>query len=282
MTFNDPRPLVAGVCGDPIAQTKSPVLFRHWFETLGIDGHYVPLLIPAPEFERVVRALPAAGFRGLNVTVPHKLSALALADNVSAAAKAIGAANTLTFSPDGEISADNTDGFGFLSNLRAGAPDWEPSSGPAVLLGAGGAARAAIHVLKEAGVPEIRLINRTRSKADELADAFGNPVQAVDWEERASALDGSATIINSTSLGMVGEPPLEISLDDAPRSCLLTDMVYNPLETQLLADARARGLQTVDGLGMLLHQARPGFAAWFGCDPKVTDALRAACLEGQT
>lgn len=282
MSRTDPRPLLAGVCGDPIAQTKSPTLFRHWFETMGIAGFYVPLLIHSPDFERVVRALPAAGFRGLNVTIPHKVNALALADDVSPAAKAIGAANTLVFASNGEIFADNTDGFGFLENLRAGAPYWKAGSGPAVLLGAGGAARAAIHVLLEAGVPEIRLLNRTRERAEELADVFGSAVTVVDWAERSAALSGAATIINSTSLGMVGKPPLEISLDDAPRSTLITDMVYNPLETPLLADAKARGLSTVDGLGMLLHQARPGFRAWFGADPEVTNALRAACLEEQT
>lgn len=276
--MTDQRPLLAGVCGFPIGQSKSPVLFGHWFRHYGIAGHYVPLLIAPEDFERVLRALPRAGFRGANVTVPHKERALALADRISDAAGAIGAANTLVFAPDGTIEADNSDAFGFIANLRAGAPGWRPEAGPAVLLGAGGAARAAAWVLLYAGVPALRITNRTRARAEELAAHFGDRVEIVDWAGREAALDGAATIVNSTSLGMVGKPPLEIRLDAAPVTALVTDMVYNPLETPLLAAARARGMPVVDGLGMLLHQARPGFRAWFGRDPEVTRALREACL----
>ena len=276
---DDPRPLVAGVCGSPIAQTKSPVLFAHWFRVYHIAGYYIPMLIETGDFGTSLRALPRIGMRGMNVTLPHKQQALALADTSTAAATAIGAANTLTFARTGEIAADNTDGFGFLANLRAAAPAWDPAAGPTLLLGAGGAARAAIHVLLEAGVPEIRLANRTRARAEQLAAHFGARVIITDWSEREAAADGATTIVNSTSLGMIGKPPLEMRLDAAPPHALVTDMVYNPLTTRLLADAAARGLKTVDGLGMLLHQARPGFRSWFGCDPEVTDALRAACLE---
>lgn len=272
------RPLLAGVCGFPIAQSKSPALFANWFARYGIAGHYVPLRIAPGDLEPVIRVLPRAGFRGVNVTVPHKQAALALADRASQAARAIGAANTLTFQDDGTVDADNTDAFGFLANLREGAPGWDAAAGPAVLLGAGGAARAAAHVLLQAGAPELRITNRTRERADELARHFGSRVTVVDWSERDGALSGAATIVNSTSLGMVGKPMLDLSLDAAPTTAVVTDMVYNPLVTPLLAAAHARGMPAVDGLGMLLHQARPAFRAWFGRDPAVTPALRAALL----
>lgn len=276
--MSDDRPLLAGVCGDPIAQSRSPALFASWFREYGIAGHYVPLLVASESFESVIRALPRAGFRGVNVTVPHKPAALAIADRATEAAKAIGAANTLSFRQDGTIEADNTDAFGFLENLRAGAPGWRPDAGPAVLIGAGGAARAAAHVLLAAGVTELRIANRTRARAEELAKHFQDRPVVVDWEAREAALDGAATIVNATSLGMIGKPPLDIRLDAAPVTALVTDMVYNPLVTPLLAAAEARGMPAVDGLGMLLHQARPGFRAWFGRDPEVTEALRAALL----
>lgn len=277
---DDPRPLNAGVCGQPIGHSKSPRLFRHWFGAYGIEGSYAPLLIAPESFETAIRGLMAAGYRGVNCTLPHKEAALAIADETSDAARAIGAANTLTFRPDGTIHADNTDGFGFYENLKAGAPDWKAANGPAVMIGAGGAARAGIHALLTAGAPELRVTNRTREKAEALAAHFGGLVTVVDWARRSEAMDGAATIANSTSLGMTGQPPLEIALDAAPATAVVTDMVYAPLETQLLADARARGMVAVDGLGMLLHQARPGFHRWFGRDPEVTPALRADCLEG--
>ena len=278
---DDPRPLVAGVCGDPIAQSKSPRLFRHWFDVYGIEGSYAPLLVAADAFPQVIRTLPRAGFRGTNVTIPHKESAIALADHVSPAAAAIGAANTLTFRRDGSIHADNSDAFGFIENLRAALPDWSAATGPALVLGAGGASRAGIHALLDAGAPEIRLANRTRSRAEVLAGRFGPSITVVDWADRSAAAAGAALIVNTTSLGMIGKPPLDFLLDDAPCTAVVTDMVYNPLTTDLLAAAAARGLTVVDGLGMLLHQARPGFRSWFGRDPEVTGALRAACLGGQ-
>ncbi|MEM9061938.1 MAG: shikimate dehydrogenase [Pseudomonadota bacterium] len=276
----DDRPLTAGVCGDPVAQSKSPILFRHWFERYGISGHYVPLEVASADFEHTIRGLLKAGFRGVNCTIPHKVAALEIADEVSPSVAAIGAANTLVFQRDGTINADNTDAFGFIANLRAGAPDWTPAAAPAVMLGAGGAARAGIFALLEAGVPTVRVLNRTREKANALAEHFGERVEALSWEDRHGALDGAGLIVNSTSLGMVGSAPLDLALDDAPSTAVVTDMVYNPLETELLASARNRGLRTVDGLGMLLHQARPGFRAWFGADPEVTPDLRAACLKG--
>jgi shikimate dehydrogenase len=274
------RPLLAGVCGFPINHSRSPLLFAHWFREHGIAGHYVPLRIAPDDFDRVVRALSRAGFRGVNVTVPHKQAALAIATGISPAARAVGAANTITFGEGGAIEADNSDAYGFLANLRAGAPGWRPASGPAVILGAGGAARAAAHVLLEAGAPSLRIANRTRARAEELACHFGPRLEVLDWSAREAALDGAATIVNATSLGMIGKPPLDLRLDAAPVAALVTDMVYTPLVTPLLAQARARGMPAVDGLGMLLHQARPGFRAWFGRDPEVTEALRAACLAG--
>ncbi|MFK7944002.1 MAG: shikimate dehydrogenase [Paracoccaceae bacterium] len=279
---DDIRPLVAGVCGQPIGHSKSPRLFRHWFGVYGIEGSYAPLLIAPEDFETAVRGLMAAGYRGVNCTLPHKEAALAIADEVSDAARAIGAANTLTFHTNGSIHADNTDGFGFFENLKASAPDWSADSGPAVMIGAGGAARAGIHALMTAGASEIRVTNRTRAKAEALAAHFGDRIHVIDWAKRQDALDGAATIANSTSLGMTGQPPLEMPLDGASGHAVVTDMVYAPLETQLLSDARAHGMTAVDGLGMLLHQARPGFSRWFGKDPEVTDALRAACLESYT
>ncbi|MGD1923148.1 MAG: shikimate dehydrogenase [Paracoccaceae bacterium] len=276
----DERPLLAGVCGNPIAQSKSPRLFRHWFETYGLAGHYVPLKVAAPDFPDAIRGLQKAGFRGVNCTIPHKISALEIADEVSDSARAIGAANTLTFRRDGSFFADNTDAFGFIENLRIGAAGWDPPSAPAVMLGAGGAARAGIFALLEAGVPAVRVLNRTREKAQKLRDHFGERVEAISWNERNDALAGSGVIVNSTSLGMLGNPPLELVLADASKDAVVTDMVYNPLETPLLAAAKARGMIAVDGLGMLLHQARPGFRTWFEIDPDVTAGLRAACLEG--
>ena len=278
---SDQRPLIAGVCGFPISQSKSPLLFNHWFNELHIAGTYTPLRIASEDFDAVIPALMKSGFRGVNCTIPHKISALEIADTVTDAARSIGAANTLTFSPEGEITADNTDWFGFLQNVQIGCPGWEPASGPAVLLGAGGAARAGIHAFLTAGCQSVRVTNRTRSKAEEVAAFFGSCVEVVAWEDRSSALADASIIANSTSLGMTGGQPLEISLEDAPKTALVTDMVYNPLETVLLRQARERGMPTVDGLGMLLHQARPGFSAWFGKDPEVTGALRAACL-GET
>jgi shikimate dehydrogenase len=274
-------PLLAGVVGWPVAHSKSPLIFAHWFAETGIAGSYTRFAVRPEDFEDVFRALPKTGLRGVNVTIPHKLTALGLADEASGAARAIGAANTIRFDPDGRIFADNTDGYGFIENLREGAPAWNPAAGPALVLGAGGAARAVIHALLEAGAPAVRLANRSCDKAQALAAHFGPRVEPVDWAARDAAIGSAATIVNATSLGMTGNPPLELALEDAPATTLVTDIVYAPLETTLLAAARARGLATVDGLGMLLHQARPGFRAWFGVDPPVTRALRRAVLEAQ-
>ncbi|MCP1167609.1 shikimate dehydrogenase [Limimaricola litoreus] len=268
---------LAGVLGAPIAHSRSPRLFAHWLSELKIEGHYVPLHVEPKDFDEVVRTLPRMGFRGANVTLPHKLAALQIADHVSDRAKRIGAANTLTFREDG-IHADNTDGHGFIANLRQNAPDWSASAGPAVVLGAGGAARAVLDALIEAGVPEIRLANRTRARAEALAEAFGPKIRVIDWAETAPVLDSAATLVNTTSLGMAGADPFDLDLSTLPVSALATDLVYTPLDTPMLIAARARGCRTVDGLGMLLHQAVPGFERWFGATPQVTEALRRTVL----
>jgi shikimate dehydrogenase len=274
------RAKLAGVIGWPVGHSRSPRLHGYWLALHGIDGAYVPLAVRPEDFERALGALPALGFRGANVTLPHKEAALALAGRVSPEAKRIGAANTLVVGEDGRIEARNTDAFGFIENLKEGAPDWRPAAGPAVVVGAGGAARALLVALADLGVPEIRLVNRTRARAESLAAALGGPIRVMGWDERVAALDGAALLVNATTRGMAGEPPLDLPLERLPPEAVVNDIVYTPLETPLLAAARARGNKVVDGLGMLLHQARPGFAAWFGVEPKVTDALRAFVLGG--
>lgn len=277
MTRRNRLPL-AGVLGWPIAHSLSPRLHGHWLRRHGIEGYYIPIGIEPRDFETAFRALPLMGFKGVNVTIPHKEAALRLATKVSDRASLIGAANTITFREDGAIYADNTDGYGFLETLRAGAPGWKGSDGPALVIGAGGAARAVISALLSDGAPEIRLANRTRSRAEFLADQFGAKVRVVDWLHAEDAMEGVATIVNTTSLGMTGHNALPVSLKRAPKTALVSDIVYTPLITPLLEEAQARRMRWVDGLGMLLHQGRPGFEAWFGVAPQVDDELRAVML----
>ncbi|MEC9432874.1 MAG: shikimate dehydrogenase [Pseudomonadota bacterium] len=279
MTSRNRLPL-AGVLGWPIAHSRSPRLHRHWLARHGIEGDYITLGIEPRDFEAAFQALPLLGFRGVNVTIPHKESVLRFATKVSDRAALIGAANTITFREDGSVYADNTDGYGFLENLRAGAPGWRGAEGPALVLGAGGAARAIISALLSDGAPEIRLANRTRSRAEFLADQFGAKVHVVDWLHAEDAMEGVATIVNTTALGMTGQQALPFSLKRAPRTALVHDIVYSPLITPLLEEAQSRRMRWVDGLGMLLHQGRPGFEAWFGVAPEVDDDLRAAVLAG--
>ncbi|RMD61953.1 MAG: shikimate dehydrogenase [Alphaproteobacteria bacterium] len=277
------RARVAGVVGWPVAHSRSPRLHGYWLEEYRIDGAYVPLLVRPESLPRALRGLADAGFRGLNVTLPHKEAALALCDEVDALARRIGAVNTLVFE-GGRILGSNTDAFGFLENLREQAPRWSPGDGPAAVLGAGGAARAVIVALLEAGVPRIMLANRTQARARILAaelQATGlkGRIEVVPWSQQAATLAEAALLVNTTTLGMEGQPPLEIPLTRLPPGAVVADIVYTPLETPLLAAARARGHTVVDGLGMLLHQARPGFEAWFGVAPQVTPALRAFVLD---
>jgi shikimate dehydrogenase len=262
---------IAGVFGWPAGHSRSPQLHNHWLERYGIDGAYVPLPVPPDQFEAALRGVMAAGFAGANVTLPHKEAAFALCDERDASALRAGAVNTLVFR-DGRILGSNTDGFGFMESLRAAAPAWRPEHGPAVLLGAGGAARAIVAALLDAGVPEVVVVNRTPERAEELARAIGGNIRAAVVPPLATA----ALLVNTTSLGMAGQPPLEIDLSPLPPHAVVADAVYVPLETPLLRAARARGLAAVPGLGMLLHQARPGFALWFGVEPVVDQALHAA------
>lgn len=273
------RTALAGVMGWPISHSRSPRLHGWWLRHYGIDGAYVPLAVPPGRVVEAVRGLPALGFRGANVTVPHKEAVVAALDRLDPVARRMGAVNTIVVAADGALEGRNTDGFGFLENLRASLPGWTPAAGPAVVLGAGGAARAVLVALADAGVPEIRLVNRTEARAEALAGELGGPVRIVAWDRRAACLDGAALLVNTTTQGMAGQPPLELDLDALPRSALVTDIVYTPLETPLLASARLRGNPVVDGLGMLLHQARPGFEAWFGRAPEVTAELRRFVLD---
>lgn len=269
---------LAGVMGWPVAHSRSPALHGHWLRQYGINGHYVPLAVAPQHLAQVLHSLPLAGFVGVNVTIPHKQAVLALADVVTDRAALIGAANTLIFRPDGRIHADNTDGYGFTANLFQNAPDWQPAAGPAAIIGAGGAARAVVAALLECGVPELRIANRTRIRADQIKAEFGARVVVYDWAQIGNMLENAATVVNCTSMGMQGTQPLRVPMDALSPDALVTDLVYTPLDTLFLREARARGCTTVDGLGMLLHQAAPGFERWFGVHPQVDDALRQAVL----
>ena len=270
---------LAGVIGAPVAHSRSPALHGHWLRRYGIRGHYVPLEVSQADLPEVVRLLPRMGFVGCNVTIPHKETVLRLADVVTDRASLIGAANTLIYRSDGKLHADNTDGFGFMANLRQEAPHWHPPSGPAAVLGAGGAARAVVTALLDAGVPEIRIANRTRARAEALRAEFGARVIVHDWVEAGAMLQGAMTVANTTALGMQGKAELRIPLDALSPQAVVSDLVYTPLRTGFLQDAAARGCTTVDGLGMLLHQAAPGFERWFGVRPEVDAEARAAVLD---
>jgi shikimate dehydrogenase len=269
------RYFLAGVMGAPIMHSRSPVIHNHWLAQHGLAGHYAPLLIAPDRLEAALRALPALGFSGVNLTIPLKEIALPLLDRVDPLARSIGAVNCVVVATNGTLDGYNYDAFGYLASVREADAAWSADAGPATVLGAGGAARAVIAGLLSEGAPEIRLANRTLERAQALAGEFGARVRPVRWEARADALDGAALLVNTTSMGMTGQPPLEIALDALPARAVVSDIVYAPLETDLLARARARGLRAVDGLGMLLHQARPAFERWTGIMPAVTPELRA-------
>lgn len=272
------NPILAGVIGWPIGHTKSPRIHSYWLNQHGLNGYYVPLAIRPENFEVAVRSLRKLGFRGANVTIPYKETIFNMASSISDRAALIGAANTLVFGEDGSIRADNTDGIGFRENIRQYAPDWRGSNGPALVLGAGGASRAVVSALLDDGAPEVRIANRTRHKAEILKEQFGAKVTVVEWTKASDATDGAATIVNTTSLGMEGQQPLKINLNPAPKTALVTDIVYTPVKTDLLVQADEQNLRTVDGVGMLLHQAVPGFHAWFDVKPEVDSALRELVL----
>lgn len=269
---------LAAVIGHPIAHSRSPRLHGYWLRHYGIDGHYVPLDVAPENLAEVVGAMRKMGFKGANVTIPHKEAVLTLVDTLTDSAKAIGAVNTLVFKDDETILGDNTDGYGFIENLRQGAPDWQGDRGPALVLGAGGAARAIVFSLLDAGVPKVMIANRTRERAETLREDFGDAVEVIDWSDAESSMADAATLVNTTALGMTGKAPLTLCLDALSKDAVVTDIVYSPLKTDLLRQAEMAGCQTVDGIGMLLHQAVPGFEAWFGRRPEVTAALQEEVL----
>lgn len=272
---------LAGIMGWPIAHSRSPLLHGYWLAEAEIDGVYVPLPVRPEQVEQALRALPVLGFRGCNLTIPHKRAALAVADRVEPLAQRIGAANTIIVGPDGSLEARNTDAFGFREHLRETVPEWDPQAGAAVVLGAGGAARAVVAALADAGVTEIRIVNRTQNRAEEVAANLATSATRISvhsWDGSARWLGNVGLLVNTTSLGMSGGPPLILDLAALPVSAPVVDIVYVPLETPLLAEARRRGHRVVDGLGMLMHQGRPGFEAWFGATARVSPGLRHAML----
>jgi shikimate dehydrogenase len=272
----------ACVIGWPAGHSRSPLIHNFWLAHAGIDGAYERAAVAPEDFPDFVRRLREHGYIGANVTIPHKEAAFRLVDEASETAHALGAANTLWFE-DGRLMGDNTDVRGFLAHLDDAAPGWDAAA-PATVLGAGGAARAVVFALLTRGVRDLRLVNRTKARAAALAESAGAAVRVYGWDALAEALDGAGLLVNTTSLGMAGQPALDIDLAPLSPEAVVYDIVYVPLETELLEAARARGLRTVDGLGMLLHQAVPGFARWFGVVPRVTEELReliAADIEGR-
>jgi shikimate dehydrogenase len=267
--------LLAGVMGFPVMHSRSPKLHNYWLAQYGLQGTYVPLAIPRNKLGAALRALPALGFAGCNLTIPHKQAALELVNTLDPLARRIGAVNCVVVAPDGSLAGFNHDAFGYIASVREARPHWRAETGPIVVIGAGGGARAVLVGLIEQGAREIRLVNRTAARAQELAREFGPAITAVEWEKRNAALEKAVLLVNTTNQGMVGEPPLDLALDRLPVGALVSDIVYIPRETPLLAAARMRGNPTVNGLGMLLHQARPAFHAWFGIMPEVTPELRA-------
>jgi shikimate dehydrogenase len=268
------RFLMAGVMGFPVMHSRSPKLHNYWLEKYGIAGRYMPLAIKPEGIEKALRALPALGFSGCNLTMPHKETAVGIMDYVSPLVRKIGAMNCVIVAADGSLEGHNFEAFGYAESLAQEVPGWRADAGPIVLLGAGGGARAVVAGLTERGAREIRIINRSPERAQKLASDLGPPVITLPWESRHDALADAALVINSTSQGMPGQPPLELSLDKLPAAAVVSDIIYIPKETPLLAAARLRGNKTVNGLGMLLNQARPAFKAWFGVMPEVTPELR--------
>ena len=269
------RFLMAGVMGSPVMHSRSPKIHNYWFAKYDLAGTYLPLAIGAQALRSALRALPALGFAGCNLTIPHKVAAFEIVDRVDPLARRIGAINCVVVAPDGSLEGRNYDGFGYVHSILEADPAWRAEAGPIVIVGAGGGARAVLVSLADQGAREIRLVNRSPERAQVLARELGTPITMVAWSDRHAALDGAAMLINTTNQGMAGQPALDLMLDKLPTSALVSDIIYVPRETPLLSAARLRGNRTVNGLGMLLHQARPAFHAWFGVMPEVTAELRA-------
>ncbi len=280
MTSHSDNQKIAGVVGWPVSHSLSPRLHGYWLRKYNIDGNYLAFEVKPEELGGFLETLPAKNIIGLNLTVPHKEMVFPFLDEVDEVARRIGAVNVITVR-NGKLSGSNTDGFGFLANLKNNAPAWSAQNGPAVVIGAGGAARAIIVSLLDDGISEIRLINRTRERANRLAENYDDPrITVCDWQGRSGMLSGAGLLVNTTSLGMTGQPPLDINLSNLPETAVVYDIVYSPLETALLKQARSQGNICVDGLGMLLYQAAPAFRAWFGQEVSVDQGLRQHVLSG--
>ena len=269
------RFLLAGVMGWPVMHSRSPLLHNYWFKRHGLAGTYVPLAIRPEGLAAALHALQPLGFAGVNLTIPHKQHAMTLVDEVDSVAIRIGAISCVVVRPDGSLFGSNNDCYGFIHNLKQTQPGWGADAGPIVVLGAGGGARAVCYGLLQEGAKEIRLVNRTLARANGIAAEFGSAIEVLHWEDRHDALEGVVMAVNATSQGMAGQPALDIRLDTLPTTALAADIIYVPLETPFLAAARKRGNPTLNGLGMLLHQGRPAWKAWFGIEPEVTEELRA-------
>lgn len=267
---------VAGVMGWPIAHSRSPLIHNFWLQQHGLAGEYVLLPVQPGTLGAALQTLATRGFKGCNITIPHKVDALKLVQVLDANAARVGAVNTVAVLPDGTLKGLNTDGYGYIQSLLEVNPAWRADAGPITVLGAGGAARAVLLALADQGAKEIRLLNRSPDKALALAAEFGSPITALPWAERHDALADCALLVNTTSLGMHGAGELDLDLSKLPTSAMVSDIIYVPLQTPLLLEAKARGNLTVNGLGMLLNQARPAFEAWFGVLPSVTPELRRA------
>ena len=276
-TFQSPK--LTAVLGHPISHSKSPRMHAHWLKTNSISGDYIAIDIPPQRFSETLRVLITAGVLGFNVTVPYKEKALLLSDHKSATAEKIGAANTLVIDANGKINADNTDGYGFITNLRSRCKQWVPEAGPALVLGAGGASRAILVSLLEAGTPKIYLSNRTSQRALDLASELSPLIEVISWEHKEQCLTKVMTMVNTTSLGMTGKPPLKIDISNINPAALVTDLVYAPIETPLLKQAKTLGCSAVSGIGMLLYQGVPGFEAWFGIRPVVNAEIEALVIQ---
>ena len=279
MTDSD-RFHMAGVMGWPVMHSRSPMMHNYWMEQQGLAGTYVPLAIEPGKIGPALRAMHPLGFAGCNLTIPHKQDAMEIVDEVDEVAKKIGAISCVVVRDDGSLFGTNNDWLGFLGNLKEFRPDWRADAGPVTVIGAGGGSRAVCYALLDQGVTEIRLVNRTRERAEKLAEEFGGPIEVHSWEERHDALDGVAMAVNVTSQGMQGETALDIQLDALPVDAIAADIIYIPLETPFLAAARARGNPTLNGVGMLLHQGPPAWKRWFGVEPQVTPDLRAEMEKG--
>lgn len=273
---------MAGVMGWPVMHSRSPLMHNYWFAQQGLAGTYVPLAIAPEMLEPALRALHPLGFSGCNLTIPHKQEAMRILDRVDEVARKIGAVSCVVVEKDGSLSGTNNDWLGFLGNLRQQAPDWRADAGPALVIGAGGGARAICYALMQDGATDIRLVNRTAERAEGLAADLGGPITVLPWEARHDAIEGTATVVNTTSQGMVGQAALDLRLDALPRSALVSDIIYTPLASPLMAAAALRGNQTVNGLGMLLHQGVPAWQKWFGLTPEVTPELQSLMEQSLT